>query len=552
MPPSPETAAPRGPRAVPWADLALVGAAAVLVYLNALPNGFALDDGPIIVDNATVHHLSDQARIWLTPYWPGAEGLERGLYRPLTILAFAVQWAAGEGQPWIFHAVGVGLHAASSMLVLGLLRLFLGRIPALFGAAVFAVHPLHVEAVANGVGQAELLAALFVLVASVAWGSRPRGLQPSPLRMLVVLSSYLLAMLTKEHAVVLPGLLLALDAAQGRVREAGYPSRVLGPALALGSGAAVYLVLRWIVLGGSLSGQAPVQLDFLQDPPTRILVALSVWPEYLRLLVAPFRLSFTYDPGVLPLPTGVDVRVLAGGLLLGLTLSAIVVRRAWPGIGLGASWFLLSVLPISNLILPIGTVLAERTLYLPSVSLAFWTGYGVAAIADVQERRPVAGRVALAIAALWTLALATKTVSRNPVWADNAALVARGLETHPGSFQVQWFHALELWETGDMVSSERSFAGALDTYDGDARFLTHYARFRYETGDVAGADTLIASALRIHPGGADALYVSGLVAVARGDAAAARERMRALQARGFDGLSQGIADSLAIRLPPGG
>ncbi len=169
MPPSHQSAPPRGPGSTPWTDLALVGAAAFLVYLTALPNGFALDDVPIIVDNPTVHHLADQARIWLTPYWPGAVGLDAGLYRPLAILAFAVQWAVGEGQPWVFHAVGIGLHATCSILVLVLLRLFVGRLPALFGAAVFAVHPLHVEAVANGVGQAEVLAALFVLVASAAW-----------------------------------------------------------------------------------------------------------------------------------------------------------------------------------------------------------------------------------------------------------------------------------------------------------------------------------------------------------------------------------------------
>ncbi|HSM03643.1 MAG TPA: hypothetical protein VK858_03440, partial [Longimicrobiales bacterium] len=374
MPSTEESAPPPAIPRIPWIDLLLVVAAAVLVYLNALPNGFTLDDRPIIVDNGTVHDLSNQVRIWLTPYWPGLVGLEAGLYRPLTIFAFAVQWALGGGDPLLFHGVSVLLHAGCSALVYALLRLWVGRFPALAGAGVFAVHPVHVEAVANVVGQAELLAALFVLAAVLLHATRPPEGPVSLGRTGLIVACYGLAMLAKEHAVVLPALLVAVDVARGRARDVGaYLRGTAGTGVVLISAAAVYLTLRWAVLGG-LSGEAPAHLGFLQDPGTRIPTALALWPEYLRLLVAPRTLSFTYDPGVLPPATGFGAASAAGLLVLGVVLALVASRRAWPAAGLGAAWFLIGVLPVSNLLLPIGTVLAERTLYLPSVALALWVG----------------------------------------------------------------------------------------------------------------------------------------------------------------------------------
>ena len=111
--------------------------AAILVYLNSLANGFAFDDLGIIVDNPTVHELGNLLRIWGTPYWPGAEALDRGLYRPLTVFLFAIQWAVGQGSPFPFHVLNVLLHALASLLVFRLLDRLVGWKGAL-PAALFA------------------------------------------------------------------------------------------------------------------------------------------------------------------------------------------------------------------------------------------------------------------------------------------------------------------------------------------------------------------------------------------------------------------------------
>ncbi len=138
---------------------------AILVSLSGLSNGFTYDDIHVIRNNALVHDLSGAWRYLGQPYWPPPRTGE--VYRPLTILLFAIQWALGGGSPLLFHACSIALYAATCVAVLRLARVTLPAAPlaALAAAALFAVHPVHVESVANVVGQSELLVALLLATA---------------------------------------------------------------------------------------------------------------------------------------------------------------------------------------------------------------------------------------------------------------------------------------------------------------------------------------------------------------------------------------------------
>src|ERR1051325_975840 len=141
--------------------------ALVLIVLAAsgtsLGNGFAYDDLLIIRDNQQIHRLADMAFDFVQGYWPQEHG--GALYRPLTLVLFSLQWAAGRGAPWVFHAVNVTLYAALTLGLFGLGRRILPTGAAWLGRARFALHPVHVEAVANVVGQGELTTALLVVLA---------------------------------------------------------------------------------------------------------------------------------------------------------------------------------------------------------------------------------------------------------------------------------------------------------------------------------------------------------------------------------------------------
>src|SRR5262245_7567256 len=148
----------------------LYAAAVILAVVSSatgLSNGFALDDLAIVVDNSRVHSLDHWARLFALPYWPPQYGAS--LYRPVVTLGYALQWSAGGGSPWVFHLCSVVLYAGLCAVMLALLLEMLRPIPAMVAASLFAVHPVHVEAVANVVGQSELLAALAVVGSCVVY-----------------------------------------------------------------------------------------------------------------------------------------------------------------------------------------------------------------------------------------------------------------------------------------------------------------------------------------------------------------------------------------------
>src|SRR5438093_1505067 len=146
-----------------------VMACALVPYVPALWNGFALDDLYIIVWNPLVHSVQGVWRAFAAPYWPPDLGGQ--MYRPLPLAAFAVDWSIARGHPGLFHAVNLLWHAGAAVVVAALARRWADNTSAALAAGlVFAVHPVHVEAVANIVGLGELMAALGVCLAAYAAG----------------------------------------------------------------------------------------------------------------------------------------------------------------------------------------------------------------------------------------------------------------------------------------------------------------------------------------------------------------------------------------------
>ena len=300
--------------------------------------------------------------------------------------------------------------------LLGFLLLLHFAPPALaaLGGLVFAVHPLHVEAVANVVGRGELLAAIFVLTACLVHLKEPGGTAWRGSRWAGLVVLYIAGLGSKEMAVTLPGLLVLLTCAQigwskGLMKSAReWPLYVLFTS-ALGT----YLVVRGYVLG-SVLGELPA--PYLGDLSTaqRLLTAVSVWPEYLRLLVFPLDLVVEYGPAVLLPARSIDPDVLLGALVGACTI--LVAVRFWksaPLVTIGVAWFALAILPVSNLPFPVGVLLAERTLYLPSLGLSFaLTGVAVWLVGN----RPRSVKAFAILISTALVLLSARTVSRNPAW----------------------------------------------------------------------------------------------------------------------------------------
>ena len=482
----------------PQAAALLVAVAAVLVYLNVLGNQLALDDVAIIQQNARVHQLADQAAIWLTPYWP-SYGHELGLYRPFAIFAFALQWVLGGGAAWLFHATSILLHATACLLIFRLLRVLVSLpAAALAGALIFAVHPVHVEAVANAVGQADLLAACAVLSALLIAATRPNGAGVSWPRRLSICGLFLLGSLAKESTVVLPALLVAVDAAQGRVRAAGgalpYLRAIGMPVFLMVSAFALVLLLRVEVLGSLMSPSIAPGLPFLRGED-RVLVALRAIPEYFRLLLFPADLSSDYAPAVIVPVDTVTPLVILGALLLLVLAALALLTPIRPAAGLPAAWFLLTILPISNLLFPIGVVIAERLLYLPSVALAMVVAYGwrsVAARASTPIRLPAYALIAA------IMVLGTRAFIRNADWKDGDAMLAALVRDHPESYRAQYALATALLEI-DPIKARGYLDLAYRTWPSDPFLLSQIGRLELATPDFARAVEFLERSIQLAP-----------------------------------------------------
>src|SRR5262245_45314676 len=188
-------------------------ALAAILYVGTIAHGFVYDD-EIAIQRQEVVRANRVAQVFTTPYHAGTGGpAGTGLYRPLTTLTFAAEHALLGPSPAHFHAVNVLLHGAVSVLVLELaLAVGLSVGGALAGAALFAVQPVHVEAVAGIAGRAEILAALCALLALVAFvrGRDARG-APTVAGLAMTALAYLAALGSKEVAIALPAIALAWE-----------------------------------------------------------------------------------------------------------------------------------------------------------------------------------------------------------------------------------------------------------------------------------------------------------------------------------------------------
>lgn len=472
----------------------LAAALAVVVYLPALGNRYALDDGAIVERNTAAHSIPAAVAAVDEPYWPAAHAA--GLWRPLVIFSFAVDWSVTGGSTRWMHAVNVLWHALATALVVALLWAYLPGAASLAAGLVFAVHPVHVEAVANLVGRAELLTATFtmaaVLLARTVRERRAAG-QPTWRVELLLLAATALGLLSKEHAAVTLALILVDDLAlrTDAAPRARVPVRLYA---AVGALTVAWFVARRLVEGGTSFEQvAPAFIN--AGDLTRISTMLPVVFVLVRLLVWPFDLLAEYQPRVIERHLALTPDGVAGALLL--VAVAVLACAAWRrhrALAAGIMMIAIAWGPTSNLLFPTGVVIAERTLYLASVGYAL-----VLAAAFTALARLTSLRIAGTAAALVVLAFAARSWLRVPDWKDNRSLVLSSILAHPESYKVHQSAARVYIHLGDTATALRSYRLAAELYPGDNYLLTELGGLQIEAGQTLPAIRTLRRAAAIGP-----------------------------------------------------
>ncbi|MEL7426631.1 MAG: tetratricopeptide repeat protein [Bacteroidota bacterium] len=438
----------------------------VLLYANTFQHDFAQDDAIVITENMfTTEGVSGLGGLFKYDTFYGffkEEGKDKlvsgGRYRPLTPAMFAVEYEIFGENPAVMHVLNALWYGLTTVvLYLVLLQLFVKRstwdknmglwavywIP-LVAAILFAVHPVHTEAVANIKGRDEIITLLGSLGA--LWFLLRGGLLSTVLAGV----SFFLALLAKENAITFIGV-VPLAFYFFTKEDAGAIVRRF--TLLVGV-AGLFLIIRGGILGWSLGEPSrelmnnpflKIEQGFWVDFSSAEKSATVTYTlgKYAQLLVAPFKLTHDYYPRHVDIMNWGSWQALLSLLLyLGLFAYGIwgLVRRH---IGSFAVLVYLGTLSIvSNIVFPVGTNMSERFLFMPSIGYALLIAWGLTRFVKNQ-------RLATIIIGVYCLVLAGLTMLRNPAWENNFELFTTDIHTSVNSAKLRNAMAGELsvqWE----------------------------------------------------------------------------------------------------------
>lgn len=434
-------------------------------YLNAVANDLVYDDRALVAESEQVRSLDPP-----TQFRAGLGRYAVEWYRPLTMYSLAVNYRLHGVRPAGYHIVNLMLHATAVALVYGIaVRLLQRPGPALVAAGLFAVLPIHVEAVTPVSGRSDLLATALVLL--VWWLALGAERQTQWGRAATVGTVSFAALLAKESAIVvwpliaiaeLSGLGLAVfsnSTPRGRLQEHWRIHAALAVALI------AYVWLRTSMTGSSGASMNPI-IRPLENPMVNAAVGVRfatanwVLARYCSLLMFPAGLSADYSFNQIPLVTSWnDPRLTAGAALVAALCAAAAAtwprRRAISALVLS---FLVLWLPVSSIIVPIGTIMGERLMYLPSVAVVLLVGASIATIRD--DARGL-GTIFTAMLTTAVVVQVGLIVARNRVWRSQEALFADTVSRSPSSAKAHFNYGTALVETGDGQRAAEEFRRAV-------------------------------------------------------------------------------------------
>lgn len=426
-----------------------------LLYANTFGHQYALDDAIVIYDNEfTVKGVEGIGDILKYDTFRGffkVEGKDQlvtgGRYRPLTLILFALQVEFFGQNPFIGHLVNALLYGLLVVLIYKLILLFFKREKsekaqwiALATAALFAVHPVHTEVVANIKGADEIvtmlggLAAIYFSLRAFDSGKWTGHLLAAGL--------FFLGLMAKENAITL---VAVVPLAYFFFRDVP-PLKTIPLTLPFLVVALVFIAIRGAVLGWGLGEPS---LELMNNPFVKLAdnrwVPFSAGEKmatifytlgkYIQLLIFPHPLTHDYYPRQIPIMTFAQPDALASLLLyLGLLGYAIWGLLRKKALSFGVWFYLLTLSIVSNIVFPIGTNMGERFIFMPSLGFSLAVVMLLYQLKDKKtDLKPLVtwgGALILAVFAILTLV-------RNPVWKNNYTLFTTDVNTSPNSAKLQ-------------------------------------------------------------------------------------------------------------------
>ncbi|XP_055136222.1 protein O-mannosyl-transferase TMTC1 isoform X5 [Symphalangus syndactylus] len=530
----------------PAGAAALLAGASCLCYGRSLQGEFVHDDVWAIVNNPDVRPGAPlRWSIFTNDFWGKgmAENTSHKSYRPLCVLTFKLNIFLTGMNPFYFHAVNVILHCLVTLVLMYTCdkTVFKNRGLAFVTALLFAVHPIHTEAVAGIVGRADVLACLLFLLAFLSYnrsldqgcvgGSFPSTVSPFFLMLSLFLGTC--AMLVKETGITVFGVCLVYDlfslsnkqdkSSNGALCPRspqqpgspqpsslpGHPHRENGkqqrfPHKGAWGGCHSPLPPESKSSGFPVSPRAVWSM--MRFLTYSYLLAFNVW-----LLLAPVTLCYDWQVGSIPLVETIwDMRNLATILLavvmalLSLHCLAAFKRLEHKEVLVGLLFLVFPFIPASNLFFRVGFVVAERVLYMPSMGYCILFVHGLSKLCTWLNR---CGATTLIVSTVLLLLLFSwKTVKQNEIWLSRESLFRSGVQTLPHNAKVHYNYANFLKDQGRNKEAIYHYRTALKLYPRHASALNNLGTL---TRDTAEAKMYYQRALQLHPQHNRALFNLG-------------------------------------------
>jgi len=430
----------------------IVALLAALLYINTAGHSYTVDDGTVIGNNKiTKKGISALPEIFTSAYRAGFWDRDEGMYRPLSVAMFAIEYQIAPDSPLPGHLINILLYALTAYFLFGFLaRLFPGRGNALpfIITLIFVTHPLHTEVVANIKSRDEMLCFFFGIlsldmlirsqIATKLWHLPLAGL------------FFFLALLSKESAITL----LAVFPLTLWFFTTSEPKHLLRATVLCIGITALYMIIRVSVLG-SITGHAEQQLinNSLLGATSysdQLSTAIYILGRYLLLLIFPHPLVFDYSYNQILLVPFTDIRVL-----LSLVVAGFLVLKGFSGLknkspeAYGILFFFITLSLVSNILFLIESTMAERFLYMPSLGFAISAGVliskGYAIPKGLSLKKAFVSRPlpSILLGAV-ILLFAFKSITRNNNWKDNLTLLANDVKTSPNSARIRYAYGSAL------------------------------------------------------------------------------------------------------------
>ena len=454
------------------------------------------DDRNNIMDNKNIHTGFNRSSVG----W-AFTSLSSYNWHPMTWLSLILDYKLYGSSAGGYHVTNVLIHLVNTILLFLIFVKMTGELwKCGFVAALFAIHPLHVESVAWIMERKDVLSTMFWLLTIVLYVYYTESLS---LRYYVcVCVAFALALMSKPMVVTLPVVLLLLDYWPlkrfwgGDIKTSRHLIIEKIPLFILSF---IFSAITIYAQGHSGAMQSFDTFPF----PDRLVNAIVSYVGYIAKMMLPVKLAFFY-----PYPTALSLWVVlfSGALLVAASLISFKCRRIAPYLSMGWLWYLITMFPVCGMLQTGEQAMADRYTYVPLLGLFIIVAWG---IPDLLDKRPYQKYIMPVFAGAIIIVLTIQTFYQTGTWKNSRTLFEHAITVTEDNYVAHNNLGRYYMEQGNFAEATGHFRKAVNIKPGNEKFLNNFAVALFRQNKFDEANSFFVRAIAINPLFADSYYNAG-------------------------------------------